>query len=102
MKIRNGDTVEVISGKSQGQRGKVLKISTKHGVVIVEGVNKAKKHIRKSQKFPQSTIMSIERPIAVSKVMLVCPITDKPTRIGKVKEEDGWKRFSKKAKAVIK
>jgi large subunit ribosomal protein L24 len=101
MNIKTGDTVEVISGKSKGQKGKVIKVFPKFDTLVVENVNKVKKHVRRSSKMPQSGIFTVERPVARSKVMLVCPITGKRTRIGKVSEGGKWKRYSKKAKVAI-
>lgn len=102
MKIRTWDTVEVMSGKEKdrGQRAKVLKVFTDTNKVIVEGVNIVTRHIKKQGTNP-GQIVKMEKAISVSNVMLVCPFTDKPTRVGFVAVEEKWKtkkfRFSKKA-----
>jgi len=81
--VKKGDTVVVLSGKDKGKRGKIIEALPKKGEVVVEGVNKVKRHTKPSQKMPQGGILVKEAPISSSKVMLVCPGCDKPTRIKK-------------------
>ena len=83
MRIRKGDTVEVISGSSKGTRGSVLAVALSAGKVTVEGVNRVYKHVRRGHpKSPQGGRLHVELPIDASNVQLVCPETDKPTRVG--------------------
>jgi large subunit ribosomal protein L24 len=92
MKIQEGDLVEVIAGNDKGVRGYVTKVLTKKNRVIVEGVNIRKKHQRAMQAGNQETqpsIIQFEAPIHISNVMLVDPATDKRTRVGVRREEDG-------------
>lgn len=100
MKIRNGDTIVVMSGKDAGKQGKIVKVFPVTNKVIVEGVNIATKHIKKQGTTP-GQIIKIEKAIDASNVMLLCPITQKPTRVGftMVKEGKVTKkfRFSKRA-----
>ena len=102
MKIRTGDTVVVISGtrKNKGKVGKVLKVFPQTSRVVVEGVNIATRHYKK-QGTQAGQIVKMEKSIDASNVMLQCPITQKPTRVGYVMiEEKGVQkkfRFSKKA-----
>ncbi len=95
MRLKKGDRVRVISGKDKGKEGKVLKIlrdsEKRRDMVLVEGVNIASKHAKPSQKSPQGGIVKQENPIYASKVMLVCPTTGKPTRVGHAFLEDGRK-----------
>jgi large subunit ribosomal protein L24 len=65
-KIRRGDTVRVIAGNSRGQKATVIAVNGDR--VVLEGVNLAKKHVKKSQQHPQGGIHEIERPIHVSNV----------------------------------
>jgi large subunit ribosomal protein L24 len=90
LKIKKGDLVTVISGSDKGKSGKVLKVSPKDLKVLVEGVNLRKKHVKPSQKTPQGGVITQERPIHYSKVMLLDG-QGKPTRIGisVVKGKDG-------------
>jgi len=102
MKIRTNDKVEIMSGKEKdrGVRAEVLSVLTEKNRVLVKGVNIVTKHMKKQWTTP-GQIIKIEKPIHVSNVMLVCPFTDKPTRIWYVKIEEKWKtkkfRFSKRA-----
>ncbi|MCA9105290.1 MAG: 50S ribosomal protein L24 [Pirellulaceae bacterium] len=96
MKIKTGDTVKVISGADKGQTGKVIAVDNEKGKVLVEGVNRVFKHVRRSQRNPQGGRLEKEMPIQASNVMVVCPQTGEPTRIGYRTAKDGSKeRFAK-------
>lgn len=82
MKIKKGDKVIVLSGKDRNKTGIVDRVLTKTGEVIVSGVNKVKKHVRVSKKFPSGGVVEIEKPLTVSNVQLVCPNCGKKTRVG--------------------
>jgi len=81
LNIRKGDKVMVLSGKDKGKSGKILKISKKSGRAVVDAVNIIKKHQKPTQKFQGGII---ERPSAlhISKLMVVCPRCNKPSRLG--------------------
>ena len=89
--VRKGDTVVVVAGKERGKRGKVLRVITAKGRVLVEKLNMIKKHQRPTQKLRQGGIIEREGPIHLSNVMLVDPQTDKPTRVGMRSLADGKK-----------
>ena len=94
MKIRKGDTVQVISGKDRGAKGKVIQAYPDADKVLVEGVNRIKKHTRitTTQRGAQSGgIVVQEAPIHVSNVMLVDPEDGRPTRTGSTIDENGKK-----------
>lgn len=96
MKVKKGDTVLVIAGKDKGARGKVIAAYPERQRVLVEGVNRIKKHTRISQNqrgAESGGIVTQEAAIHVSNVM-VCDSDGKPTRIGKktVEGEDGTTR----------
>jgi len=100
MWIRANDTVEVIAGEDCGTRGRVLRVDRKAGRVVVEGVNRAYKHVRRSQRNPQGGRLSKEMPIALSNAMLVCQACGAPTRVGIRYADDGSKeRYCKKCGA---
>jgi large subunit ribosomal protein L24 len=80
MNIKKGDTVTVMTGKDSGKKGKVLKIIPDDNRVLIEGINKAKKHQKPSRTLPQGGILQIECPLNVSNVMLICNKCKKPTR----------------------
>ncbi|HEY8372772.1 MAG TPA: 50S ribosomal protein L24 [Pseudonocardiaceae bacterium] len=91
MKVKKGDTVVVIAGKDKGARGKVIKAYPKEQRVLVEGVNRIKKHTRisRTQRGAQSGgIVTQEAPIHVSNVMVV-DSDGKPTRVGYRTNEEG-------------
>lgn len=81
--VKKGDTVVVLSGKDKGKKGKIIEALPKASKIVVEGVNKVKRHTKPSQKMPQGGILVKEAPMNSAKVMLVCPECDKPTRIKK-------------------
>lgn len=81
IKIKKNDIVRVITGKDAGKTGKVLKVFTDSGKVVVEKINFVKRHTRPTQKVQQGGILEKESPLAVSKVMLICNKCGKPTRI---------------------
>ena len=91
MNVKKGDNVVVLSGKDKGKQGKVLKSDPKGGKVIVEGVSVAMKHRKPRKQGEEGGIMKMETPIYASKVMLVCPKCDKPTRPAPRFLDDGTK-----------
>lgn len=102
MHIRANDIVEVTSGEDRGLRGKVLKVLPDKGKVVVEGVNRVYKHMRRSQKNPQGGRLSKEMPIDVSNVTLLDPQTDKPTRVGvRVAKDGSRERYAKRSGAAM-
>jgi large subunit ribosomal protein L24 len=102
MHIRKNDIVEVITGDDRGKRGRVLSVHPKEGKVVVEGVNRVYKHMRPSRRNQQGGRLSKEMPIDISNVQLICPQTNKPTRVGVRYLPDGSKeRYSKKSGASM-
>ena len=100
MWIRIDDTVEVISGNDRGKQGKVLRVDRRGGKVVIEQVNRVYKHVRRSQRNPQGGRLSMEMPIPISNVKLVCESCHQPTRVGARDPGDGSKeRFCKKCGA---
>jgi large subunit ribosomal protein L24 len=102
MHIRVDDTVEVTSGDDSGSRGRVLTVDHSAGKVVVEGVNRVKKHVQRSQRNPQGGRLSKEMPIQLSNVRLVCSACGAAARTGARHLEDGSKvRYCKKCSANI-
>ena len=98
MLIKTGDKVRVISGKDRGQEGTVKKVISAKNRIVVEGVNKIKKHQKPTNVNPQGGIVDIEAPIDISNVMFLDPSTNEPTRLGVRREDDGKRvRFAKKS-----
>jgi len=81
MHVKKGDTVVILSGKDKGKQGKIISAKPDDNSVIVEGINKVKRHSKPSLKVPQGGIITKEMPIHACKVQLVCPNCNKPTRI---------------------
>jgi len=97
MHIKVDDNVEVITGDDRGERGRVLSVDHRAGKLVVEGVNRVYKHVRRSQKNPQGGRLSKEMPIQISNVLLVCPSCGKATRTGARYTRNGAKeRFCRK------
>src|SRR5262245_24452174 len=102
MHIKANDTVMVITGDDKGQTGKVLSVDHKQRKVVIEGVNRVYKHIRRSQKNPQGGRLSKEMPVPMSNVSLVCSKCGKTSRTGARFTADGSKeRFCKKCGAGL-
>ena len=100
MKIKKGDTVQVISGNEAGKSGRVIKIFPTKDKIVVEGLNMVKKHARPTQENPQGGIMEKEAAIHISNVMFI--LGGKPTRIGYKTLEDGKKvKFAKTNGEII-
>jgi large subunit ribosomal protein L24 len=89
LNIRKGDLVQVISGKDRGVKGKVIEVYPESDRVIVEGVNRIKKHTKVGQNARGAKtggIVTTEAPIHVSNVMIIDPEDGRPTRVGFRKE----------------
>ena len=86
MKIKKGDTVEVLSGNDKGKTGEVLEVIPKMQRVIVKGINVRKKHVKPRKQGEEGGIIPVECSIHSSKVNVVCPKCNKATRVGVIKE----------------
>lgn len=100
--IKKGDTVIVNSGEFRGQKGTVLQVLVKKNRAIVEGVNIVSKAVKPSAQNTEGGFVKKEAPIHISNLMLICPETNKPTRIGRKKAVingvERLVRYSKKSK----
>jgi large subunit ribosomal protein L24 len=81
VKIRKGDTVQVIAGKDKGKRGTIVRVNTKKDAVIVSGVNIVKKTMKRRSQQEQGGIAEVEAPLNISNVAIVCKKCG-PTRVG--------------------
>lgn len=101
-RVRKNDTVQVMSGEFRGKTGRIVKVFPEKNRALVEGLNIVKRHTKPNRKTQQGGIVQKEAPIHLSNLMLVCPKTGKPTRIGVSILEGGKRvRFSKRAKETI-
>lgn len=87
--IKKGDTVYVNAGEDKGKTGRVLSVEVSKQRAIVEGVNLVSKHTKPNAKNPQGGILKKEASIHISNLNPVDPKTGKPTRIGRVRNEEG-------------
>ena len=99
MKIKKGDTVQVITGTDKGKEGKVVSVDAKNNKVVVEGINMVTKHTKPSMANQQGGIVHQEGPVDLSNVMYLHKGT--PTRVGFKMDGDKKVRFAKKTGEVI-
>lgn len=103
MKIHKGDLVRVTAGKDRGKTGKVKLVDTGSAMLLVEGLNKVKKHMKPQGEGKPGGIIEIERPLSVAKIALICPTCKQPTRVGyRLGPSAGKERICRKCDAVIK
>lgn len=91
LNVKKGDRVKVIAGKDKGKEGEIIRSLPSKGRVVVEKVNMIKKAMRPTQQNPQGGISTMEAPINISNVMLVCPSCKAATRVGHRVKDDGKK-----------
>ncbi|HZF58859.1 MAG TPA: 50S ribosomal protein L24 [Rubrobacter sp.] len=97
LKIKRGDTVEVISGKEKGRRGEVREVIPTKNRVVIEGINERTRHARPSQQNQQG-LFTFNAPVDISNVMLVDPSSGEPTKVGYRFTDSGEKvRVGKKS-----
>jgi large subunit ribosomal protein L24 len=108
VKIRKGDTVEVISGRleEKGQRGEVINVLIDERRVVVQGINVRTKHqkqvqMQKNNRNLNPGRIKFEAPMSISNVMLVCPKCSEPTRVTVQRDETGAHRVCKHCQALI-
>lgn len=97
MLVRVNDTVKVLRGDDRGVQAKVKEIDHEKGKLVVEGVNRVYKHVRKSQRNPAGGRLSMEMPIQLANVAVVCTQCGKPSRMASRMAPNGAKeRYCKK------
>lgn len=101
MKIKIGDKVAVTKGKDRGKDGKVIQIFQKEEKVVVEGLNKMKKHLRANKRGEKGQVVELAAPIDISNVMLICPKCNKKTRVGYKIEGKKKNRVCKKCNEIL-
>lgn len=90
-RVQRDDLVEVRTGKNRGQRGQVRQVLLSKDRVIVTGLNMVKRHMQATQLGAPAGIVEREAPLHESNVAVVCPICDRPSRIGFRERADGAK-----------
>jgi large subunit ribosomal protein L24 len=89
MKLKKGDKVLVIAGKSKGQSATITRVLARQDLILLDGVNLMKRHRRPTQQNRKGQIVDIPVPIHASNVMLVDPKSGKPTRIKITRTKEG-------------
>jgi large subunit ribosomal protein L24 len=101
LKIKKGDTVEVIRGDDKGKKGRVISVLPGAKRALVEGINMVKKHKRKTQNEPQGGIVSIETPVSMANILPFCKRCNAAARIGFKQMADTKSRICKSCKEEI-
>lgn len=99
MKIKKGDTVQIISGKDRGKTGKVFRVFPKSEKILIEGLALKKRHRRPKRAGQKGEVVLLSSPIHISNVMLFCANCNKGARAGfKFSDSDVKIRICKKCK----
>ena len=101
MHVRKGDSVVVVSGKEKGKRGRVLRLLTSAGRVVIERVNMVKRHTKPSQRNPRGGIIEKEGSVESSNISLWCGKCAAPRR-AKIQESTGADKQAQKRRVCIK
>jgi large subunit ribosomal protein L24 len=101
MKFKKGDSIIVVLGKDNGRKGKIEKIFPKLNTVLVPGVNMYKRHMKKRDNKNPGGIIDKSRPLAVSKIALICPKCNQRTRIGYLLVQNEKTRICRKCDQAI-
>lgn len=101
MKFKKGDEVIITGGKDRGKRGKIEMIFPKKMTILVPGLNLFKRHLKKKDEKNQGGILSLPRPVAIANLAVVCPVCNKPTRVGFSLEGKDKRRICKRCKKQI-
>ena len=95
IKLRKNDTVRVIAGREKGKTGRIVRIDREKMRAVVEGLNMVKKAVKQKKQNQKAGITSVEAPLALGKLMIVCKKCG-PTRIGYALADGGKKRVCRK------
>lgn len=101
MKVKKGDTIQMLAGKDRGKEGKIIEVRTDADRVVVEGLNLVTKHQKARKQGEKGQKIQMPSAIAVSNVALVCPKCGKPTRVGYAVSGEKKLRQCKECKATF-
>jgi len=96
MKLKKGDQVLIMKGKDRGKKGKITSVNPERELVVVEGVNIRKKHVRPKKSGEKGQIVEVSVPMASANVKLICPKCSQPARIGRKVTAENKYRVCKK------
>jgi large subunit ribosomal protein L24 len=101
LRLKKGDKVIILAGKDKGKVGPIERVFVKTGQIIVSGMNIVKKHTKATKKNPAGGLIEMSRPLPTSRVQLLCPSCNKPTRVGYIKQGKTKERVCKKCGKAI-
>lgn len=101
MKIKKGDLIQIMTGRDRTRQGRVERINLSENTILVPGLNQYKKHRKPQGENRPGEIVTLDRPINVSKVALICPKCKQPTRIGYRFVGDKKERVCRKCDSAI-
>lgn len=101
MKLKKGDQIIVTLGKDKERKGKIERVYPKKNLVLVPGLNIYKKHLKRRDEKNPGGIVEVSRPLAVSKIALICPKCKIKTRVGYKISKSEKKRICKKCRQII-
>lgn len=100
--VKKDDTVAILSGKDKGKTGRILKVMSEKGRVVVENINMVKRHTRPNQQNSEGGIIEKEASLGISKVQLVCSSCKAAVRTGmRTLDDDSKVRFCKKCNEIV-
>ena len=100
--LKRNDTVVVIAGKDRGKKGRILEVFPKKDRALVEGVHLVKRHTRQRRQDQKAGILTVERPLALSKLQYFCGRCGQPVRLGVTLGQDGSKnRICRRCKTEV-
>ncbi|MFA6553219.1 MAG: 50S ribosomal protein L24 [Patescibacteria group bacterium] len=102
MYLKKNDTVQIITGKDRGKKGKVLQTFPQSNKVVVEGMNMMAKNVRPKKMGEKGQVVRYNAPVHASNVLLFCSKCNKPVKVGFTRSKDGKKiRICRKCKQNI-
>lgn len=101
MKVKKGDTIQMLAGKDRGKNGKIIEVQPVTARVVVEGLNLLTKHQKAKKQGEKGQKIQIPRAVTVSNVALICPKCSKPTRVGYSVSGDKKLRMCKQCQATF-
>ncbi len=101
MKVKKGDTIQMLAGKDRGKNGKIIEVQPVTARVVVEGLNLLTKHQKAKKQGEKGQKIQIPRAVTVSNVALICPKCNKPTRVGYSVSGDKKLRSCKQCQATF-
>lgn len=101
MKLKKGDNVKIMSGKDRGRTGVIMTAFPDSDRITIDGLNVFKKRSKPRKQGEKGQVVAVSRPMAASKVMIVCPNCKEPTRLGSRTEGNRKVRYCKKCQATV-